>query len=362
MEDTALVDTSTASTPSSSPTTSTPASEPTIQSTTDRPSFGEALDTFNEAAKAQGKRPRGLKPASSPVESVAPAGAAIAPTDPTVAQQSPPVKTGFVATADHIQAVDNARTKTRVQVEQEFRSQFGDPQVVRDATQWFQSAARDRVGFLATVINEALADPELGPQVLSLAGRTLSGSRSAAPQGQDPPAPDFTDGQGNQFYSAKTQQQRDEWLIAKVRGEVLGAVQPDLDQFRATTAKAEAAEASAQLKQTMTGHLQEARAWPYFADHEAEIKQALLNEPLTSGHPAEEAWLLRRVYDRIVGPKLSSLEQARVVAELKKLAHSSTLNPAATGAPTGVPKTVRAKDGGSFGNALRWAAAQAEGR
>ncbi len=118
----------------------------------------------------------------------------------------------------------------------------------------------------------------------------------------------------------------------------------------------------AQVKQTMTSHLTEARSWPYFKEHEAEIKAALGKAPLTSGHPAEEALLLSRVYQRIVGPKLSQLEQARVLADLKSRANASSLNPSATGAPSGVPANVRAKTGGTFGSALKWAASQTAGR
>ncbi len=94
----------------------------------------------------------------------------------------------------------------------------------------------------------------------------------------------------------------------------------------------------------------------------AEIKAALGKAPLTSGHPAEEALLLARVYQRIVGPKLSQLEQARVLADLKSRANASSLNPSATGAPSGVPANVRAKTGGTFGSALKWAATQTAGR
>jgi hypothetical protein len=263
----------------------------------------------------------------------------------------------------HKKALENARQKARTEVEQEFRTHYGDPTSIQEATRWFQEAKRDRVGFVTGLIQEALADPELAPHIASLAGRTLSGQRPSATTPPDhPPGPDFTDGQGNQFYSAKAQQARDEWLSAQIAKQVLGQVQPDLEQVRQERAQREQDAATTQLKQTMGTHLTRARTWPQFAEHEAEIKAELLRRPLTSGHPAEEALLLRDVYDAIVGPKLSQLEQAKVVASLKERANASSLNPAASGAPSGIPKTAQAKHGGRMADALKWAASQQSGR
>lgn len=372
MDDAAVIDTTSTTTtasPAASPS-SAPASEPTIQSTTDRPSFGEALDTFNEAAKAQGKRTRGVK--AAPTAPAQPEGAATVPAAAVDATLQPPAALaapGPVPLTVHTQALENARVKERQRVEQEYRSQFGAPETVRQATAWFQSAARDRVGFLTTVINEALADPELGPQVLSLAGRTLSGNGARAPQSSphapppDRPGPDFTDGQGNSFYSAKTQDARDNWLIAQVTRDVLAQVQPDLDQVRSDRQQQAEQHAQQQASAAVQSHVAEARkSWPYFERFKAEILHAASAMPLTDGHPASEAVVLRRAYDSVVLPQLSSLEQARVVADLKARANASSLNPASTGAPGGVPKNVAAKTGGTFGNALKYAAAQASGR
>lgn len=349
---------SSAPTPSAAPaSTSTP--EP--QATTDRPSFGEALDTFNSIRIKEGKKPRGVKPGTAtPVAATAETPTTEATTE---GQTPPPAPKGPIPFEVHDQALKNARAKERQAVEQEYRLTYGDPQVAREAVQWFQSAARDRVGFLAQVINEALADPELAPQIASLAGRTLGGNRSPQPAPADEPQPDFTDGQGNAFYSAKQQRAHDEWLINRVKTEVLGEVQPGLQTVEHMRAEQEQARQSAQLTQTFAGYLTEARTeWEGFKEHEAEIKQALLDAPLTSGHPADERILLERTYRRIVGPKLSQLQQQKWLADLKARAGASSLNPAATGAPVGVPKNVRAKDGGTFANALKWAAEQNAGR
>lgn len=360
MEDTATVDTP--STPSAPPTPSAPASsEPSV--TTDRPSIGDALKTFNEAAKLTGRKQYGQKAAPAPAtDPAAEATAAPVPEGTAEAPVTPPAKTGFIATADHIKAVENARTKARAEVESEYRSQYGDVAAMLPYARQFQT---DRTGFLATILSEALQDPDLAPQVRSLAGQTLRGSQTpqAPAQTLERPEPDFVDGQGHAFYSAKQQDARDAWLIDQVKSQILGEVQPGLETVEQMRAQQEGERAQAQLQRTMTGHLTEARsAWPYFKEHEPAIKAELAKAPLTSGHPAEEALLLRRVYDRVVGPIRAAEDQKRIVADLQSRAHASTLNPASTGAPSGIPKTVRAKDGGTMGAALKWAAAQNAGR
>lgn len=346
----------------SSPAPSAPSSpEPTV--TTDRPSIGDALSVFNEAAKQQGKRPRGKPDA---IATPSPTDTATIPPDGTIdPTQTPPASQGPIPFTVHETALKNARTKERQAVEQEFRSTVGDPTIAREAMQWFQSAARDRAGFIRDTIHEALADPDLAPQVRSLLGQTLGSARqpAAAPASPEAPPPDFTDGQGHSFYSATAQQARDEWLINRVKADILGEVQPDLDQVRADRDAQQQERQAAQVKQTFAGYLQEARTeWKGFKEHEKEIKAALLAAPLTSGHPAEERILLEQTYRRIVGPKLSQIQQAEWLADLKTKATASSLNPSATGAPSGIPKNVRAKDGGSFAAALKWAEAQTAGR
>jgi hypothetical protein len=266
----------------------------------------------------------------------------------------------------HERSMQNARAKERAAVEQEYQQKFGHPQIVERAVAWFANAAQDRVGFLANAITEAMADPQLAPHVASLVGRTLGNTRQgrtpAAPAGPQPPPPDFQDGQGNQFYSARAQNARDEWLIARVREDIMGDVQPQLQTVEQMQQERQMEQQRAEVQHVMLGHLAEARTWPQFKEHEAEIKAAIAQAPLTGGHPAEEAVLLQRVYRQVVGPKLDQIQQQKWLAELKSRANAGSVNPAATGAPVGVPKNVRAKEGGTFGNALKWAAAQQSGR
>ena len=65
----------------------------------------------------------------------------------------------------------------------------------------------------------------------------------------------------------------------------------------------------------------------------------------------------------MVGPKLQQLEQARLVKELQTRAQTASLNPAQQTGAGRQTASVRAKDGGTMGEALRRAmAANAGGR
>lgn len=347
MEDTGT--TAVADAPTSSATPSTPTSEPTSssaepQATTERPPIKTALEVFREAEKQQ-RKPKAkseITPTGDPAAAVAAAPAA------------PAAPKGPIPFEVHDTAVKNARTKgaaeARAQVEQEYAS----------IKQWATKAATDRVGFLRDVISEALQDPTLGPQIRSLAGQTLNGGRTSAPA--EAPKPDFQDGQGNQFFSAKTQEARDQWLIAKVKAEILGEVQPDLDQVRSEREQKAIAEAEAHRDREMKSHIAEAKKLPHFDKFKAEIHAAAAAMPLTDGHPASEAQVLNRAYWQVVGPRLSELEQQKVMKDLQSRANASSLNPASTGAPSGIPKNVAAKTGGTFADALTWAQAQTAGR
>lgn len=339
-------------------TADTSASSPAQTVTTDRPSIGEALKGAERIVaehQAKGKRGR-ITTTGDPSSTELPTTQAEGVTDPTQAVTT----AGPVPTPVHIKAVENARQKGRQEAEQQFRQTVGDPQVAGEAMRWFNRAAQDRGGFVREIVNEALNDPQLRQEVLSLAGRTLG--QRAEPKAATMPEPDFQDANGNKFYSAAQQQKRDEWLSSELEAKILGQVQPDLEQVRSEREQRQQEQAQQRNAAAINSHITEARTWPHFEQHKKQIAEIARSMPLTSGHPAEEAAVLTRAYWQVVGPKLSQLEQQRVVADLKARANASSLNPSATGAPTGVPKNITAKGGGSFGDALKWAQTQTAGR
>lgn len=369
MADTLTVETTTPSTTSTStsvPSTaeSTP-STPSIPTPKERPSFRVAL---KEAA------------AKTAAASASPPPAAIVPdasVDPTTSTASPGSKpVGEPPPEKWPTILDNARTKAaaeeRAKVETEYRQKYGnhDPETVTESVQWRTWAKQDPGAFLERAVLDGLSNPASAPAIKSTLGKMLNAMRgsprTAATPVTGPPPPDFRDDHGNEFYSAKTQAQRDEWL----KGQILQEIDPLRQEVQQTKADREAEQArvqreraQTQVKQQITSHIEKAKAsWPHFAAHQKEILALVATMPLTSGHPAEEAMVLRDAYDQVVLPKLSELEQNRVLADLKQKATASSLNPANTGAPTGIPKSVRAKDGGTMGNALKWAAERTAGR
>lgn len=356
MDETQQTGTTSGASTTSAPSVSTPASTAPATSTTattDRPSFGEALDTFNSIRVSQGKSARGLAPGEqpSPIATAQPEGATIPPAGATAPV---PIKDGPIPFDVHTRSMENARAKERQAVEQEFRQRY----------QPLERFNTDRMGFIADMLNEALDNPELAPQIRSLAGRALGGRNGQMPAAEPDqmPQPDFEDGQGNRFYSARAMQALDEWRTAKVKADILAEVQPNLAQVETIAQRERQREQQQQQTQWRDKTLEKARSLPYFAEHEADIKQVYLSLPPTSGHPAEEAAALREAYDRVVLPKLSQLEHDKAVTSMRTRASASTLNPASTGAPGGVPKNVRAKDGGTMRDALKWATAQTSGR
>lgn len=352
MDDTTSVDTTATTSTTSSEPSAPPSTGGDREPTTDRPSLKDALDVFNEAAKQQGRKARGNRPTcaapeqgSAPTE---PGAATDAPTTPT-----PPHRGGAVPTEQHIKAVENARQKARAEAEQEYASKWSglDPDQARQAVQWMTRAAQNREGFLAEVIQEARSNPNLSHLFTPFAATP----QTTAPHG--PPQPDFTDGQGNAFYSAKAQEARDQWLVEKVKAEILGQVQPDLETIRQEREAAHQQRVIAENQRAVQTRIQDARkTWPHFETFREEIRNEVAKMPLTSGHPAEEADALWRAYSKVVLPHLAKLEQDRIVADLQKQANANSLNPGSTGAAVGIPKKVRARDGGTMADALAWAA------
>lgn len=357
-----------ASTSTPSPSPAAPASS-TPEPTTNRPSFKEALKIANAGdIVTEHQRRKGGRPPTAPAGAITADGvpAAAAPDGSVAAvDQAAPVATkGPVPFEVHDTAMKNARTKGAQEAEAKFRQQFGDPTSLAEITTWARRAATDRVGFLRDVINEALADPQLGPQVMSLAGTTLRGQKQPQQPAAAAEAPSvFTKGQDGQwYYDPSKQDARDQWLRDQFLAEVDGRVNP-LEQAHQTQQERELAfERQRQQAAWRDRTLTDVKALPFFTDHEKDIKAAYAAMPPTSGHPAEEAQALYKAYIQVVGAKRDALAQEKVLANLKRQAGASTLNPAATGAPAGIPKNVSAKTGGTFKDALAWAQTQTAGR
>ncbi len=320
---TATSDTSTSST-SSAPTTTASPTAPAAPAT--RPSFKQAL-VQAETSTA---------PTSTTATDA---------TVPVVAAASPASeeKTGFIATANHIRAVENARKKERDALQAQYAWTQGlNPDEVKNALGWRQAAQSDPTRFLSEFIAEGLANPQIRPTILSLLGQSLNQAKPQGPKPGDLPKPRFqtTDDQGNAVpvYTAEDIQTLTQSLREQLRQEMQEKVAP-FEQQR------QLAETKERLTTWRTSTLSEMEALDGYKDHEAEIKAVYAAMPPTKGGLEAEAHALFRAYTQVVIPHLKQSGQDATLAKLKRDAAATTLNPSSSGLVASNTKQFRGKDG-----------------
>lgn len=231
----------------------------------------------------------------------------------------------------------NARTKTRAEVEAEFKQKYGWADGVRENP--------------LTFVDHLASHPEYGPQLLAKAARLLQARRG---QGQpalaDKPQPDTpivdVNGTptGRYTYSAEQYDKLEEWRDAQREAKLAERFGP-LEKLQQRISQAEQhAQIRQQAHAEMASTLTELRQQPHFTEHEAAIKQALLDH---------EEWgdNVYRAYTHVlttqVLPTLSRTEQQKVLDSLQTKAAGATVNPGMA-SPSQAPKF---KD---FGEAIRY--------
>lgn len=214
--------------------------------------------------------------------------------------------------------LSNTRTKTRGEVEAEFRQKYG----------WADAFQTNPLEFMRTWNGQMLAHPEYGPQWRAEVARTLRGMRQQTPEVSEEPAPDVpvVDAQGNTVshaYSAPQMKKWQDWQWAQREASLNEKFAP-LESMRT---QIEQAQQVAQIQQQAAHHAQSTletlRANPYFVEHEGKIKQALA-ENEAFGDNVYQAFV--HVLSTQVLPGLSQTEQAKVVASLQQKAAASTVS------------------------------------
>jgi hypothetical protein len=214
-----------------------------------------------------------------------------------------------------------------------------DPAQVADTVRWRTQAHQDPLKFLREAIQSA---PEhLQPQLRSELGRMLA---SRAPEAK--PAPDLQTDTGKPVYSAEQYDRLQEWQARKQQAEWdkrLAPLQQELQQGRDLR---ERAARDVQTKTFAANAVKDAKTWPHFTEHAAEIAQELQKLP-PGNTEAEESFALSRAYitvlNRSVFPKYTKTAEDTVLANLKTKAAASSEHPgrATTAAPTR-PKSLGA--------------------
>lgn len=234
-----------------------------------------------------------------------------------------------------------------------------DPQAFQQMTAWYTRAMADPRGFATGLLGELAAHPEHAQAIRSEVARIL-GTRQArdaeaASPDQMPQADvSITDAQGNEIgrtYSEKQLAKRDAFMRQQMLSEVDQKFAPHLQSLQKIQEKEQQAEAAQQAQTFATTFGEELAKLPLFAEHKAEIGNALAAMRLASDHPSEVQAATFRAYHQVVGPKLANggKTQQDVLADLQRKAHaSSSVNPgsAASAAPH--------KPGSFFDESLEW--------
>lgn len=247
-----------------------------------------------------------------------PSAEAPAAAQPSETGAAPPPTPGPIPFDRHKAVLEETRAKYA------WVDKYGDHNTVQQRLAVTEWAERDPVGFLRTYAANQGIDP-----------RTLFPSAPAAQAAPDPiPEPDVLWENGQQGYTAETVKrlldQRERQLLQRVDQELA-----PIKQERAIT------QLQRQSQDYAKQQLAQAKAWPGFSEHEADLKQFLMANPTATLHDA---------YINVVPAKLAEKAQAaetaayqKALTDLQTKAGAASLPaPRTSGAsPTEAPRTIR---------------------
>jgi hypothetical protein len=220
-------------------------------------------------------------------------------------------------------------------VEAEYRQKYG----------WADQFQQNPYQFVENWIDQLAEHPQYSPQILAKAARMLQSRRGAA-QTSEEPAPDvpIVDAHGNvtgQTYSAKQLKAWREWDWAQKQAGLEQRLQP-LEQMRTVMEQRAAyAQVQQQSDEYARTTLQELRQDPHFKEHEAKVKQALIDHP-EWGDNVHRAY--HHVLQTDVFPTISRSAETKVLADLKTQAAGGSIRPDGAGTATPDFKKMKPED------------------
>lgn len=244
---------------------------------------------------------------------------------PKVAQGSEPVQPAAASASTQLPGeppkerwpdiLDNARKKTRAEVDAEYRHRYSA----------YDAFEKDPWSAVRGWLDEASTHSVYGPLVSSY---LTERSKPQRPTLQEPtPDVPIVDEQGHitgHTYSAEKLREWREWNNAELTGKLEARFGP-IEQRESARAEREAQqEIHEQAEHFASTTLAELRQQPYFREHEADIKQALLDNPNwgSNVHAAYTYVLTTKIL-----PQLSRAEQGKVVEALTGKASGTTVAP-----------------------------------
>lgn len=280
-------------------------------------------------------------PAPPEAATTAPAGETTAPTTTDTTKQGP------IPFQVHHTALENARAKTRAEVEAEWKdiAWARNPRAA-EVVQRVLASDGDPLRFFAQQFDELAAHAVYGPQLRSFLGQRFGALRGRSqPAVEEPPTPDveIRNDQGQvvgHTFSAEAQARREAWLKQQWMQEVTQTFAPRLQTLDTIQQEREVAATRQQADYFGRTFFEELSALPGFSNekHGKLIAEELQRTPLPeNAHPDVVRARAYQAYAKVVVPELQSQAVRSAVATQEQKATVNTASPQ-TGS-TGTPKT-----------------------
>lgn len=155
------------------------------------------------------------------------------------------------------------------------------------------------------------------------------------------PQPDFDLGNGNTTYTLKGLQARDEWVKRQMMRDLEGKIEerfkPIAEREKAEKERADTAKAQADVEARTAQQLQDAKTWPGWTEHSADILTALQEDSAQAEATGTRRKLsIEGAYRKVVVAKLledDGKKRERLLEEINKAPKSSALSRQTTDAP-----------------------------
>lgn len=286
------------------------------------------------AASSAASTPAASSPATPAPASPTPASASTTPSGTPDSSVTP-------ATEQHVPYARFQEVNNSLKAAKAFQEKYG----------WASQFESEPFQFVDSWIDQLAQHPQHQQAIYAKAARMLASRRgmNAPAQPVEEPQADvpIVDGNGNvtgQTYSAKQLKAWREWDWAQ-RESALGERFKPLEQLNQRVQQAERKEQAQQQATAQVGEiLTTLRLNPYFKEHEAKVKQALIDHE-EFGDNVHAAF--NHVLTTELLPNLSRTEQQKVLDSLQNKVAGATVNPG-NSAPAAKPKF---KD---FGEAARY--------
>lgn len=319
---------STASTSGDTGSTSTPDAGSPVSSAPSTPDTSTQAPSWDDAFAAQGltgspdpdsDAPSPTAPAPATVEPVAAA--------PEPVPAAPDAK-GPIPFERHEAILANTRKRAAEEVVGQVQQHYGS------AIEFQTKFRTDPTGTLTQLINEAVADPDMGPQIVAHLARTLGQRRTQTEE----PQPDLQTADGDLVYSAGQLQKREQWLRRQMAEEVNQRLAPIEQERQAQAQQKQAEQQAQQTRQVVSSRLGEFSKRPGFKGNEqviAERQQQYVDSGLDTWSALGLAYV--DVYNEKELPRVQAESQNKLVQTAFAKSQASASNPGQV-APSTLPR------------------------